>query len=148
MEMTDTVFDAANRRGEDMKATFPAAVAVRYDRRISRVVISLASGLQIAFAPRDAQGLENAHPADLVDAEISPSGLGVHFPKLDADLYILPCLKGFWGPSAGWRHKWESAEGKLHRMRRPLRLGRMASAVVGPENTAGWSQHDKHHWFL
>ena len=39
MEMTDTVFDAANRRGEDMKATFPAAVAVRYDRRISRVVI-------------------------------------------------------------------------------------------------------------
>ena len=97
MEMTDTVFDAANRRGEDMKATFPAAVAVRYDRRISRVVISLASGLQIAFAPRDAQGLENAHPADLVDAEISPSGLGVHFPKLDADLYIPALLEGFLG---------------------------------------------------
>lgn len=97
METTDTVFDAANRRGEDMKATFPAAVAVRYDRRISRVVISLASGLQIAFAPRDAQGLENAHPADLVDAEISPSGLGVHFPKLDADLYIPALLEGFLG---------------------------------------------------
>ena len=97
MEMTDTVFDAANRRGEDMKAAFPAAVAVRYDRRISRVVISLASGLQIAFAPRDAQGLENAHPADLVDAEISPSGLGVHFPKLDADLYIPALLEGFLG---------------------------------------------------
>lgn len=100
MEMTDTVFDAANRRGEDMKATFPAAVAVRYDRRISRVVISLASGLQIAFAPRDAQGLENAHPADLVDAEISPSGLGVHFPKLDADLYIPALLEGFLGVQA------------------------------------------------
>jgi len=32
--------------------------------------------------------LENAHPADLAGAEISASGLGVRFPKLDADLYI------------------------------------------------------------
>lgn len=88
MSMTDTEFEAANRRGAAKKAAFPPAVAVRYDRRIARVVISLASGLEIAFAPRDAQGLENAHPADLAGAEISPSGLGVHFPKIDADLYI------------------------------------------------------------
>ena len=72
-------------------------MAVRYDRRMSRIVISLASGLQIAFAPRDAQGLENAHPADLIDAEISPSGLGVHFPKVNADLYIPALLEGFLG---------------------------------------------------
>jgi hypothetical protein len=97
MDITDTTFEAANRRGTAKKAAFPAAVAVRYDRRISRIVISLASGLQIAFAPRDAQGLENAHPADLIDAEISPSGLGVHFPKLDADIYIPALLEGFLG---------------------------------------------------
>jgi hypothetical protein len=97
MEITDTIFEAANRRGATKKSAFPVAVAVRYDRRISRIVISLASGLQIAFAPRDAQGLENAHPADLVDAKISPSGLGVHFPKLDADLYIPALLEGFLG---------------------------------------------------
>lgn len=94
-------FEAANRRGATKKATFPAAIAVRYDRRISRIVISLASGLQIAFAPRDAQGLENAHPVDLIDAEISPSGLGVHFPKLDVDLYIPALLEGFLG-SKSW----------------------------------------------
>jgi hypothetical protein len=97
MDITDTTFEAANRRGAAKKAAFPAAVAVRYDRRISRIVISLASGLQIAFSPRDAQGLENAHPADLIDAEISPSGLGVHFPKIDADLYIPALLEGFLG---------------------------------------------------
>ena len=97
MEMTDADFEAANKRGAAKKAAFPAAVAVRYDRRISRVVISLESGLEIAFAPRDAQGLENAHPADLVDAEISPSGLGVHFPKIDADIYIPGLLEGFLG---------------------------------------------------
>ncbi|WP_343728847.1 DUF2442 domain-containing protein [Duganella sp.] len=97
MDITDTTFEAANRRGAAKKTAFPAVVAVRYDRRISRIVISLASGLQIAFAPRDAQGLENAHPADLIDAEISPSGLGVHFPKLDADLYIPALLESFLG---------------------------------------------------
>jgi hypothetical protein len=93
MDITDIEFEAANRRGAAKKAAFPTAVAVRYDRRISRVVISLESGLEIAFAPRDAQGLENAHPADLVDAVISPSGLGVHFPKIDADIYIPGLLK-------------------------------------------------------
>ncbi|MYM38669.1 DUF2442 domain-containing protein [Duganella qianjiadongensis] len=97
MDITDATFEAANRRGAAKKTAFPAAVAVRYDRRISRIVITLASGLQIAFAPRDAQGLENAHPANLIDAEISPSGLGVHFPKLDADLYIPALLEGFLG---------------------------------------------------
>ena len=43
------------------------------------------------------QGVENAHPADLADAEISPSGLSVHFPKLDADLYLPALLEGFLG---------------------------------------------------
>ncbi|HSI58703.1 MAG TPA: DUF2442 domain-containing protein [Ideonella sp.] len=109
MDISDDAFEAANRRGAAKRAAFPAAIAVRYDRRISRVVISLASGLQIAFAPRDAQGLEGAHPADLVDAEISPSGLGVHFPKLDVDLYIPALLEGFLGSK-----RWMASEnGKL-----------------------------------
>lgn len=97
MDITDTSFEAANRRGTVKKAAFPAAVAVRYDRRIARIVISLASGLDISFAPRDAQGLENARPAELADAEISPSGLGVHFPRIDADIYLPALLEGFLG---------------------------------------------------
>lgn len=101
MEITDAEFEAANRRGAAKRAAFPAAVAVRYDRRIARVVISLGSGLQIAFAPRDVQGLEDARPADLVDAEISASGLGIHFPKLDADINIPALLEGFLG-SKSW----------------------------------------------
>ncbi|CAN7538545.1 DUF2442 domain-containing protein [Pseudoduganella sp. LjRoot289] len=101
MEITDAEFDAANRRGAAKRAAFPVASAVRYDRRIGRVVISLASGLQIAFIPRDVQGLEGARPADLIDAEISPSGLGIRFPKLDADLYIPALLEGFLG-SKSW----------------------------------------------
>jgi hypothetical protein len=97
MKITDEAFVAANRRGAAKKAAFPAAVSVRYDRRVSRIVIKLDSGLELAFSPKQAQGLEHAHPADLVDAEITPSGLGIHFPKLDADLDLPALLEGFLG---------------------------------------------------
>lgn len=38
MELFKKLFAAANRRGEVAEATFPTAVAVRYDRRSARVV--------------------------------------------------------------------------------------------------------------
>ncbi|MGI9133092.1 MAG: DUF2442 domain-containing protein [Rhodoferax sp.] len=88
---------AANARGAARLAQTPTAVAARYDRRIGRVVIDLSSGLEIAFKPHDAQGLQNARPAQLASIEISPSGLGIHFPELDADLYLPALLEGFLG---------------------------------------------------
>lgn len=77
------------------------AVAARYDRRVGRVVVRLSTGLDIAFSPRHAEGLERATPSDLAEIEISPSGLGLHFPKLDADLYLPSLLDGHLG-SRGW----------------------------------------------
>ena len=97
MEVSEKLFAAADRRGEVTKATFPTAVAVRYDRRSARLVISLSSGIDISFSPKLVQGLEAAQAADLADARISPSGLGVHFPMLDADLYVPALLEGFLG---------------------------------------------------
>lgn len=109
MAITDEEFEAANRRGAAKRQAFPAAVEVRYDRRIARIVISLASGLQLAFTPRDVQGLQHARPADLADAEISPSGLGVHFPHIDADIYLPALLDGFLGS-----RRWMAAQmGKM-----------------------------------
>lgn len=93
----ETVVAAANRRGAAKKAAYPAIVAVRYDRRIARIVIELDTGLALSFPPGKAQGLENARPADLAGAEISPSGLGIHFPKIDADLYLPGLLEGLLG---------------------------------------------------
>ena len=75
----------------------PIAVAVRYDRRSAWLVISLSSGVDVSFPPKLVQGLEKAKPVDLTEAQISPSGLGVHFPRLDADLYIPALLEGFLG---------------------------------------------------
>lgn len=96
--LPDTVdINDANARGQKVLANMPTAVAARYDRRVGRVVIALSTGLEIGFKPHDAQGLEAASPAQLADIEISPSGLGLHFPQLDADLYLPALLQGFLG---------------------------------------------------
>ena len=109
MGLSDDTLAMANRHAAAKKAAYPAVVSVRYDRRVARIVIALASGLELAFSPKHAQGLENARPADLADAEITPSGLGVHFPRLDADLYIPALLEGFLGSK-----RWMAAEiGKI-----------------------------------
>jgi hypothetical protein len=93
-------FAAATRRGAERRATEPFAVAARYDRRRDRVVVSLNTGVELAFPPHIAQGLEKAVPADLADVELSPSGFGIHFPKLDAHLYLPALLQGVFGSKA------------------------------------------------
>jgi hypothetical protein len=102
-------FEAANRHAAERLRKTPIATAVRYDRRIGRVVIDLSSGIEIAFRPHDAQGLERAKADDLSEIEISPSGLGIHFPRLDADLYLPALLEGFLGS-----RKWMAAEMGKH----------------------------------
>ncbi len=87
----------ANARAARRRASGPITVAARYDRRSGRVVVRLSSGLEVTFSPKDAEGLERVRPADLDKIEISPSGFGLHFPKLDADLYLPALLEGFLG---------------------------------------------------
>ena len=93
-------FAAATRRAVERRATGPFAVAARYDRRRNRVIVSLNTGLELAFPPHIAQGLEHAAAADLTDIELSPSGFGIHFPKLDAHLYLPALLQGVFGSKA------------------------------------------------
>lgn len=97
MSITDAEFNAANQRAAIKKALFPAAVSVCYDQSIGRVVVVLESGLELAFSPTLVPGLARAQPDDLADIEISPSGLGIHFPNLDEDLYLPALLEGFLG---------------------------------------------------
>lgn len=90
-------FERANRRGKELRAGVPIAVSARYDRARERIVIALNSGLEVGFSPKNAEGLENASAAELEKIEISPSGTGIHFPKLDADLYVPALLEGTFG---------------------------------------------------
>ena len=110
----------ANARGQALLAGTPKAVTARYDRRVGRVVIVLSTGLEIGFKPHDAQGLETARPAQLADIEISPSGLGLYFPQLDADLYLPALLQGFLG-SRQWMAQ---------------AMGKVGGSTVTPEKAA------------
>jgi len=92
------------------KASTPVATAARYDRKADRVILSLNTNLEIMFSPKNAQGLEHARPSQLEPIEISPSGYGIHFPKLDADLYLPALLEGFLG-SRKWMAARLGAEG-------------------------------------
>lgn len=93
MAITEQAFAQAEKRAKAHRQA-GYAVAARYDRRTSRVVVKLNTGVQISFPPRLAEGLADASPDDLTVIEISPSGLGLHWPKLDADLYVPGLLAG------------------------------------------------------
>ncbi len=90
-------FELATRRAKNLQASIPRAIAAHYDRENDRIVIQLSSKVNISFSPDDAEGLENAKPSELEEIEITPSGFGIHFPRLDADLYLPALLEGFLG---------------------------------------------------
>jgi len=94
MAMHDN-FELANRRAKDLQASIPRAIAAHYDRENDLIVIQLSSKVAISFSSHDAQGLEKAKASELEEIEITPSGFGIHFPKLDADLYVPGLLEGF-----------------------------------------------------
>lgn len=89
------------------------AVAARFDRRNRRVVISLNTGVEIAFPAALAEGLADASAADLSEIEISPAGLGLHWPRLDADLYVPALLQGFLGTQTSMARQLGAAGGRV-----------------------------------
>jgi len=85
------VTDQELTQAEESMATIQQAgyaVAARYDQSAGRVVVTLNTEVEISFPARSAEGLANASPDDLSAIEMSPSGLGLHRPNLDADLYV------------------------------------------------------------
>ena len=54
--------------------------------------------------------MTGASPDSLADIEISPAGLGLHWPRLDADLYVPALLQGVFG-SKSWMARQLGAEG-------------------------------------
>ena len=86
------------------------AVSAHYDRTAARVIVNLSTGVQLAFPPNLAEGLADASPNSLADIEISPTGLGLHWPQLDADVYIPGLLQGLFG-SKSWMARALGAKG-------------------------------------
>jgi hypothetical protein len=93
----------ADRRGRAALRKHPHAVSARFVR--GKVTIQLSNGAEFAFPPEIAQGLQGATAEQLSRIEVTPSGLGLHFPALDADLYLPGLLEGVFGSK-----RWTAAQ--------------------------------------
>jgi len=127
MALTDDEFERANKRAQTRKAKYPAVRSAHYDKGRAKVVVVLANGVELAFPPSAAEGLENATAAQLRDIQISPAGTALHFPKLDADLYVPGLLEGVMGS-----RKWMAA-----------RLGAKGGSARSPEKRAASRENGK-----
>ncbi|MGQ0558579.1 MAG: DUF2442 domain-containing protein [Sphingosinicella sp.] len=93
----DMAFEQAEAEGRRALAAEPRAVRARYDRRHSRLQLELANGCSATFPVALVEGLADAEPADLAEIELSPTGLGLHWPRLDVDLSVPGLMAGLFG---------------------------------------------------
>jgi hypothetical protein len=97
MAITKRQFEAANERGAAAMARGPVARAARYDARRALIVVSLDGGCEFAFPVALAEGLPGASRAKLSRITVSPNGLALHWPLLDAELYVPSLVEGVFG---------------------------------------------------
>jgi Protein of unknown function (DUF2442) len=109
VELSEEEFAAAKTCGE-ARMSGPRAESAHYDAGRNRVIVRLTTGVELGFAPRDVEGLQHASVDDLKAIEVEAFGLGIHFPALDADLYVPALLEGVLG-SKQWMAKQMGAAG-------------------------------------
>lgn len=97
MNLTAIDVRRAEKRMQARRKELPLATSARFDRRNGRIVIRLSNGLDLGIPIGLAQGLAGGRRADLADIVVSPTGLGLHWPRLDADLYLPALLEGVFG---------------------------------------------------
>ena len=73
------------------------AVSAEYDAPQNRLVVNLSSGVIIMVPVHLIQELAGADPEALTKIEISLSGLALHWPSLDADVYVPGLMQGEFG---------------------------------------------------
>lgn len=113
MVISKEEFKEANARAAAALARGPVARAARYDARRGLVVVELDGGCEFAFPAALAEGLAGAPRSKLSKITLSPNGLGLHWPLLDADLYVPELIEGAFGS-----RRWMQQIGKLGGLRR------------------------------
>ena len=108
MAISKEQFKEAHARGAAAIARGPIARAARYDSRRGLIVIALEGGCEFGFPAALAEGLADAPRSKLAKIKISPNGLGLHWPLLDADLYVPGLIEGAFGSG-----RWMQQIGKL-----------------------------------
>ena len=112
-ERTEAELDEQLRaaRGRAGSQAEPRAASARYNRETGRVEVELRDGCLFAFPAAMAQGLRGAAPEALEEVEVTPTGTGLHWEGLDADLHVGSLLMGVFG-TAAWMRELGRAGGR------------------------------------
>ena len=140
MTITDQQLVTARGKMQRLQET-SAVVSVRYQRSTRRVVLELVTGIQVSVPVDRVQGLTKASASQLSEIEVSPSGLALHWPQIDADVYVPGLLQGALG-SKKWMASLMGREGgkstsdaKRTAARQNGRLGGRPRATEEPTDT-------------
>lgn len=96
MEISEQEFQAATLRGEEVRRR-GYAVRAAYDSRQNRLVVELNTGVTIMVPVHLIEELADATADGLGEIEISPAGTALHWPRLDADVYVPSLMQGIYG---------------------------------------------------
>lgn len=96
-------YEKAARRSRREAMTEPRARRAYYDCTRRQIVVELRDKTKFAFPCDLAQGLTAATEEDLATIEISPSGMGLHWPTLDVDFSVSGLMRGLYGTESWMR---------------------------------------------
>jgi len=95
---TDAEIDRAIARAVRLReGPLVKEVEYRPEPSLDMVVLKLTDGSRRMIPREDLQGLETGTPEQLARVEIVGGGTGLHWPDLDADLYVPALLRGVYG---------------------------------------------------
>ncbi len=102
--LTDAQAEAVEAHGRAVLESEPRAIAARYNRKTGRVTVDLANGCAFVFPADLVQDLSEASPDELASVEVDGMGFNLHWPKLDADIYVPALVAGVFG-TKDWMSK-------------------------------------------
>lgn len=111
MEISEQEFQAAIQSGKELRQNGYADSA-EYDVHQKRLVVGLSSGVIIMVPVHLMQALADADPAALSEVEIAPSGLGLDWPSLDADVYLPSLMQGVFGTKRWMAAQFRAVDGR------------------------------------
>lgn len=88
---------AAKERGRIARASGSRAITARYSQTTGRLTVALANNATFSFPTKLVPGLRGATAAQLSKIDISPSGEGLLWPEIDADLSVAGMLEAMVG---------------------------------------------------
>lgn len=112
VDLTDSGFEAGEARGREMVKSEPRAVAARYDRETGRVAVELANGCTYIFPAQLAQELQGADDEALSVVAVDGAGFNLHWPAIDADLYVPALVAGVFGTRDWMAKEWARRAGR------------------------------------